>query len=182
MADSYFEDGTELTAPVGDEAIPLTYDPTGSPADYYITPNNLLKNVTNLTEDASPDAASDYVLSYDTSTSTAKKVLMENVSSTSWLRAWVNFNGTGTVAIRDDYGVDSITDNSTGDYTINFSPALPSANYAAAFSVGGTTTGITARFYDDTTPRSTTALRILTLNTSHALVDIVQINVIIVED
>jgi uncharacterized protein (AIM24 family) len=35
-------------------------------------------------------------------------------------RAWVNFNGTGTVAIRDDGNVTSITDNGTGDYTINF--------------------------------------------------------------
>lgn len=44
-------------------------------------------------------------------------------------RAWVNFNGTGTVAIRADGNVSTIGDNGTGDYTINFSTALPSANY-----------------------------------------------------
>jgi hypothetical protein len=47
-------------------------------------------------------------------------------------KAWVNFNGTGTVAIRDDFNVSSITDNGTGDYTINFSTAMSNANYAFA--------------------------------------------------
>lgn len=46
------------------------------------------------------------------------------------VRAWVNFNGTGTVAIRAAYNVTSITDNGTGDYTLNFTTALPDANYA----------------------------------------------------
>lgn len=39
-------------------------------------------------------------------------------------RAWVNFNGAGTVTIRQAYNVSSITDNGTGDYTVNFSNAL----------------------------------------------------------
>jgi len=47
-------------------------------------------------------------------------------------RAWVNFNGTGTVAIRAGGNVSSITDNGTGDYTINFTTAMPDANYAIA--------------------------------------------------
>ena len=50
-------------------------------------------------------------------------------------RAWVNFNGTGTVAIRAAGNVSSITDNGTGDYTVNFTTAMPDANY----SVSGTT-------------------------------------------
>jgi hypothetical protein len=45
-------------------------------------------------------------------------------------RAWVNFNGTGTVAIRASGNVSSITDNGTGDYTVNFTNAMPDANYA----------------------------------------------------
>ena len=44
-------------------------------------------------------------------------------------RAWVNFNGTGTVAIRASGNVTSITDNGTGDYTVNFTAAMPDANY-----------------------------------------------------
>jgi hypothetical protein len=46
-------------------------------------------------------------------------------------RAWVNFNGTGTVAIRASGNVSSITDKGTGDYTVNFTTAMPDANYAA---------------------------------------------------
>ncbi len=45
-------------------------------------------------------------------------------------KAWGNFNGTGTVAIRDSYNVSSITDNGTGDYTINYGTALNNSNYA----------------------------------------------------
>lgn len=45
-------------------------------------------------------------------------------------KAWVNFNGTGTVAIRDDLNVSSITDNGAGDYTINFTTAIGNTNYA----------------------------------------------------
>ena len=44
--------------------------------------------------------------------------------------AWVNFNGVGTVAIRASFNVSSITDNSAGNYTINFTTALSDANYA----------------------------------------------------
>ena len=49
-------------------------------------------------------------------------------------RAWVNFNGTGTVAIRASGNVTSITDNGTGDYTINFTTAMPDTNYAPTMS------------------------------------------------
>jgi len=47
-------------------------------------------------------------------------------------KAWVNFNGTGTVAIRASYNVTSITDNTTGDYTVNFATAFADRNYAMA--------------------------------------------------
>jgi hypothetical protein len=53
-------------------------------------------------------------------------------------RAWVNFNGTGTVAIREDGNVSSITDNGTGKYTVNFTTAMPDANYAAITGIAGT--------------------------------------------
>lgn len=50
-------------------------------------------------------------------------------------RAWVNFNGTGTVAIRSSGNVSSVTKNATGDYTVNFSTPMPDSNYSAV--VGG---------------------------------------------
>lgn len=46
-------------------------------------------------------------------------------------KAWVNFNGTGTVAIRASFNVSSITDSGTGTYTVNFTSALADANYSA---------------------------------------------------
>ena len=45
-------------------------------------------------------------------------------------KAWVNFNGTGTVAIRASYNVSSITDNGVGSYTVNFATAMPDGNYS----------------------------------------------------
>ena len=51
-------------------------------------------------------------------------------------RAWVNFNGTGTVAIRASGNVTSITDNGTGNYTVNFTTAMTDANYSCLFSAG----------------------------------------------
>ena len=50
------------------------------------------------------------------------------------LRSWVNFNGSGTLSIRNSANVTSVTDNAAGDYTVNFTTALP-ANYA--WTVGG---------------------------------------------
>jgi hypothetical protein len=47
-------------------------------------------------------------------------------------KAWVNFNGTGTVAIRASYNVSSITDNGTGDYTVNFTTAMVDTNYSVS--------------------------------------------------
>jgi hypothetical protein len=51
------------------------------------------------------------------------------------VKAWVNFNGTGTVATRASMNVSSITDNGTGDYTVNFTTAMVDADYVCAFSV-----------------------------------------------
>jgi hypothetical protein len=61
-------------------------------------------------------------------------------------KAWVNFNGTGTVAIRAQFNVSSITDNGTGNYTANFTTALTDANYAVTFGVGGGGGSLNASF------------------------------------
>jgi len=54
-------------------------------------------------------------------------------------RAWVNFNGTGTVAIRASYNVSSITDNGTGDYTVTFTTAFANTNYTSIATVSNNT-------------------------------------------
>jgi len=45
-------------------------------------------------------------------------------------KAWVNFNGSSTVAIRANFNVNSITDNGVGDFTVNFTTAMSDANYS----------------------------------------------------
>ena len=72
--------------------------------------------------------------------------------------AWVNFNGTGTVAIRASYNVTSITDNGTGDYTVNFTAALSDANYAVAGVAGAGSAGASTIWGFSATP-TTSAFR-----------------------
>lgn len=88
--------------------------------------------------------------------------------------AWVNFNGTGTVAIRDSKNVSSITDIGTGDYTINFSSAFLNTNYAALITWGGTASAYGGKVYDDATPRTVSALRVVTVTLAPAAVDVAQ--------
>ena len=83
-------------------------------------------------------------------------------------RAWVNFNGTGTVAIRASGNVSSITDNGTGEYTVNFTTALVDANYAGLVTAGDY--GANARSAGGTTnaTRLTGSYAIRTLNASQS--------------
>ena len=64
--------------------------------------------------------------------STLKVTTLQNLSGTEvyTCKAWVNFNGTGTVAIRASGNVSSITDNGTGDYTVNFTTAFANTDYS----------------------------------------------------
>jgi hypothetical protein len=96
--------------------------------------------------------------------------------------AWVNFNGTGAVAIRDQYNVASITDNGTGDYTINLTEPMGDANYSVVGSIGGTAGLVGWTVRDDITPRTTTAFRINTFNGAFALTDAAQINLAVFGD
>lgn len=57
------------------------------------------------------------------------------------VKAWVNFNGQGTVAIRASMNVSSITDNGVGDYTVNFTTAMTDADYAALVTCKGLAAG-----------------------------------------
>jgi hypothetical protein len=79
-------------------------------------------------------------------------------------RAWVNFDGTGTVAIRASGNVSSITDNGTGDYTVNFTNAMPDANYAVAgaYYVGQVAVNVASfRPGGTSTPATTSSIRMI---------------------
>jgi hypothetical protein len=80
-------------------------------------------------------------------------------------RAWVSFNGTGTPAIRASGNVSSITDNGTGDYTVNFTTAISDANYCATLAFSRQTDATSGQIAtnnstgNDVAP-TTTALRV----------------------
>lgn len=92
-------------------------------------------------------------------------------------RAWVNFNGTGTVAIRASGNVSSITDNGTGIYAVNFTTTLPDTNYCVVGTVGPSIVA-TGGFglYDQSKTASAA-----TINTFQggAIADVAQVNVAI---
>jgi hypothetical protein len=83
-------------------------------------------------------------------------------------RAWVNFNGTGTVAIRGSGNVSSITDNGTGDYTINFTTAMPDVNY----SVSGTAS------WDGTTLNNSHGMSLAVKNNNSGAMSTGSVNII----
>ena len=83
-------------------------------------------------------------------------------------RAWVNFNGTGIVAIRASFNVSSITDNGVGDYTVNFTTAMPDANYGiAGFCRLSGATSVLGLYGGANFSQLTTSLRIQTATTAN---------------
>jgi hypothetical protein len=94
-------------------------------------------------------------------------------------RAWVNFNGTGTVAIRASGNVSSITDNGTGLYTVNFTTAMPDANYCVQTTADNVdcATGYTN---SGATPPTTTSVVVYQfLSDTNAYTDALQFSVAI---
>lgn len=93
-------------------------------------------------------------------------------------RAWVNFNGTGTVAIRASGNVSSITDNGAGDYTVNFTTAMPDVNYAFSVTAGNGSNDIFSMAPYISAPTVST-LRVLTALGSRVGTDCLHVSVAI---
>ena len=77
-------------------------------------------------------------------------------------KAWVNFNGANG-SIRASYNTSSVTRNGTGDYSVNFTNALPDANYSAVIQMQTDSTGTNNRLIminPASNPLTTTVLRI----------------------
>jgi hypothetical protein len=81
-----------------------------------------------------PSTSGNVLTSNGTTWTSAASIITATTGSAPYYgaRAWVNFNGTGAVAIRASGNVSSITDNGTGDYTVNFTNAMPDANYSVS--------------------------------------------------
>jgi hypothetical protein len=92
-------------------------------------------------------------------------VLATQNGMTGIAKAWVSFNGTGTPAIRSSFNVSSITDNGTGDYTVNFTTAMLSANYSAVATIqesGGYFSSVATITNSSTASPTTSAVRFTT--------------------
>ena len=107
--------------------MPITIDGTGSISGIVAggLPDGSINNA-----DLATDAVSTSKI-LNGAVTTAK---MGSAEQSGLCKAFVNFNDTGTVAIRASYNVSSVTDNGTGDYTVNFTTAMPDANYSVVCS------------------------------------------------
>jgi len=85
-------------------------------------------------------------------------------------RAWVNFNGTGTLSINDSANISSVTDGGTGDYRPNFTTEMPDSNYTVAGMARETSTG-TSGFVRLSSFYTTTLFRVICNNNSLSAVD-----------
>lgn len=98
------------------------------------------------------------------------------------VRAWVNFNGTGTVAIVGSGNVTGITDNNTGDYTVNFTTAMPDITYAAVANYNEANSVTTANNDGQASCSSNavSSVRVLTMNGAATVRDAAVVSVIVV--
>jgi hypothetical protein len=80
-------------------------------------------------------AVTDGVYVSTTQTITGAKTFSSAITAINTAKAWVHFNGTGTIAINANHNVGSLTDNGVGDYTVNFTSAFVDANYVVAGTV-----------------------------------------------
>ena len=98
-------------------------------------------------------------------------------------RAWVNFNGTGTPAIRASGNVTSITDNDTGLYTINFTTAMPDTSYTTVGSSIGSTTSADGTILTGTAggaAPTTSAVQVrMTYGPNSSAIDTTYVNVVV---
>lgn len=94
----------------------------------------------------------------------------ENGARIDGAKAWVNFTGTGVVAVNDSFNVTSITDNGTGNYTVNYTTAFANTDYALTGTIGGTA-GVIHLKTADSSPLAVGSSTINTLNTSHSAAD-----------
>ena len=85
-------------------------------------------------------------------------------------KAWINFNGTGTIAARDSLNVGSLTDNGVSDFTVNFSSSLSNADYNFTFG-GNVADGTVIAINTGQSAPTSSAIRVRSYNVSFAGVD-----------
>ena len=129
--------------------------------------------------DSAGDANSNVVVN---STATGFAIGTGGINGAQLAKAWVNFNGQGTVAIRDSYNVSSITDLGTGQYLVNFSTAMNNTNYVNFIDVIGNSDSPSNSFTGHNGNNSysqTTTYAVVASRFNGALYDNLQINSIV---
>jgi len=142
-------DGTDFTATNGTSFL-LTEAAASGDIVQYTTYDRLTTN--GLVSDSGDTMTGDLTIN-------ANLAVTGTIDSPQAAKAWVNFNGTGTVAKRNDFNVTSITDNGTGEYTVNFENSLPDTDYAVSHSVGKTQNALWHRGREDISARTVNAYR-----------------------
>lgn len=94
-------------------------------------------------------------------------------------KAWVVFNGTGVVAIRDSFNVSSVIDNGVGDYSVNFAVPVPNSNYAVAASGSNGDSPITGINCVKAYARTNTGFKIGTTSASEGRSDFLSVDAVI---
>jgi len=135
-----------------------------------------------------PSTASNLTMTLPTTTGTA---VIQNASNNLLMnsgygsdavaygcRAWVNFNGQGTVAIRASANVSSITDNGVGNYTMNFTNAMPDINYVGL--TGGSYNRFVSTTNSDNSATRTVSATYVGTNDSGAAADLALVQVAII--
>ena len=159
-----------------------------------ITPPKLSKfaQINNLTADGT-GATGDKIPTYDISTSLPKYILISTLQTllaasaaqqetgtstavnvtpgvqhrhASAAKAWINFNGSGTPTARDSYNISSITDNGTGNYTLNFSTNFSGATYGFSLSCGGGSSANSYLAHQSSAAPTASAFRMQTVDLS----------------
>ena len=101
------------------------------------------------------------------------KLVTAEIVAPGLCKAWVNFDGSGTVRIRASFNVSSIQDNGSGDYTVNFTQAMPDVNYAVAGITEGTTGTNTTNLsvLTDINSQTVNGVRLTSVNNSNIAAD-----------
>lgn len=158
---AYNSSGVPTVVSSGTDTYPLVSNGTNLPAFEQLATNGIANSAVTVAKISAAGSTSGQVL---TSTGSGTAPSFQSLNIADNVVAWVNFNGTGTVAIRASENVSSITDHGTGDYTINFTSTLTDANYALAFggqmeSYGGNLVPPLGAIKSGTTP-TTSSVRI----------------------
>ena len=160
----------------------LTYTGDDSSVDFDVTQISVADNILVMENGVVQTPTIDYtvsngIITFDSAPATGVSIQIRQFPTTAVLAqggpaaAWVNFNGTGTVAIRASYNVSSITDNGTGDYTINFTNNMNSADYGTFSTCGRGAAGGAGIIGPGSADPTISDVRITTTNYANAATD-----------